>query len=133
MNCGSLSMLWREGNLLLSKALMDSRRSFLPSETKNILKTDSVSRIFNNRIFLITGELSGEMHAIHLVESFKKRFSFEFSAMGSTGLARTGVNVVYDYRNISLTGVSEVFSKLHHIRRAVKTIKEHILSIRPAL
>lgn len=92
-----------------------------------------MSRIFNNRIFIITGELSGEMHAIHLVESFKKRFSFEFSAMGSTGLARTGVNVVYDYRNISLTGVSEVFSKLHHIRRAFKTIKEHILSIRPAL
>jgi lipid-A-disaccharide synthase len=92
-----------------------------------------VSQAFNNKIFIITGELSGEMHAIHLIESFKNRFSFQFSAMGSTGLARTGADVIYDYRDISLTGISEVFSKLHHIRRAFKTIKEHILSIRPAL
>jgi lipid-A-disaccharide synthase len=92
-----------------------------------------VSQTFNNKIFIITGELSGEMHAIHLVESFNKRFSCEFSAMGSTGLARTGVNVIYDYRDISLTGISEVVSKLHHIRRAFKTVKEHIRNTQPAL
>ncbi len=92
-----------------------------------------MSQTFNNKIFIITGELSGEMHAIHLIESFKNSFSFQFSAMGSTGLARTGADVIYDYRDISLTGISEIFSKLHHIRRAFKTIKKHILSIKPAL
>ncbi len=92
-----------------------------------------MSQAFNNKIFIITGELSGEMHAIHLIESFKNSFSFQFSAMGSTGLARTGADVIYDYRDISLTGISEIFSKLHHIRRAFKTIKKHILSIKPAL
>ncbi|MBA4390432.1 MAG: lipid-A-disaccharide synthase [Syntrophus sp. (in: bacteria)] len=126
-------MLWRGGNLQLSKVLTALKRFFLLSESKNLLKTNSVLQKFNNKIVIITGELSGEMHAVHLVESFKKRFSFEFSAMGSTGLSLAGIDVIYDYRDISLTGISEIFSKLHHIRRAFKTIKEHIRSTKPAL
>jgi lipid-A-disaccharide synthase len=92
-----------------------------------------VSQTFNNKIFIITGELSGEMHAAHLVKSFKDRFHFEFSAVGSRRLAEAGADIIYDYRNISLTGVSELFSKIFHIYNALRTVKKYIRKARPAL
>jgi lipid-A-disaccharide synthase len=92
-----------------------------------------VSQTFNNKIFLITGELSGEMHAAHLVQSLKKRFPFQFSAVGSKRLIEEGVDVVCDYENISITGMSELFSKITHIRSAFKIVRNHIRETRPAL
>ena len=92
-----------------------------------------MSRSSNNRIVVITGELSGELHAALLIESFKDRAHFKFSAVGSKRLAETGADLICDYRNISLTGISEIFSKLHHIHSALRTVKEHIRQTRPAL
>lgn len=92
-----------------------------------------MSQTFNNKIFIITGELSGEMHAAHLVESFKDRFHFKFSAVGSRRLAEAGAEVIYDYRNISLTGISELLSKITHIYRAWRIVRKHIRTTRPAL
>jgi lipid-A-disaccharide synthase len=92
-----------------------------------------VSQTFNNKIFIITGELSGEMHAAHLVKSFKNNFHFEFSAVGSRRLAEAGADIIYDYRNISLTGISEIFSKIFHIYSALRLVKKYIRETRPAL
>jgi lipid-A-disaccharide synthase len=92
-----------------------------------------VSQTFNNKIFIITGELSGEMHAAHLVKSFKNNFHFEFSAVGSRRLAEAGADIIYDYRNISLTGISELFSKIFHIYSALRMVKKYIRETRPAL
>jgi lipid-A-disaccharide synthase len=92
-----------------------------------------VSQTFNNKIFIITGELSGEMHAAHLVKSFKNNFHFEFSAVGSRRLAEAGADIIYDYRNISLTGISELFSKIFHIYSALRIVKKYIRETRPAL
>jgi lipid-A-disaccharide synthase len=92
-----------------------------------------VSQTFNNKIFIITGELSGEMHAAHLVKSFKNNFHFEFSAVGSRRLAEAGADIIYDYRNISLTGISEIFSKIFHIYSALRMVKKYIRETRPAL
>jgi lipid-A-disaccharide synthase len=92
-----------------------------------------VSQISDNNIFIITGELSGEMHAAHLVKSLKKRFPFQFSAVGGKRLVEAGVDVIHDYQNISITGISELFSKTTHIYNAWKTVKKHIGLTRPAL
>ena len=92
-----------------------------------------MSQTFNNKIFIITGELSGEMHAAHLVKSLKDRFHFEFAAVGSKRLAEAGAEIIYDYRNISLTGISELFSKIIHIYDALKMVKKYIRETRPAL
>lgn len=73
------------------------------------------------------------MHAAHLVKSFKDRFHFKFSAVGSRRLAEAGAEVIYDYRNISLTGISELLSKITHIYRAWRIVRKHIRTTRPAL
>ena len=53
--------------------------------------------------------------------------------MGSDMLAGTGADIVCDYRNISVTGLSEVISHAGHIKRAFDRVKAHIASSRPDL
>ncbi len=88
---------------------------------------------FNNNIFIISGEFSGELHAARLVESLKSRYPFHISAVGSTKLKEAGAEIVYDYRDISIVGLSEVISKVFHLKRAFTIVKEHIRTGRPAL
>lgn len=90
-------------------------------------------QLSNNKIFIITGELSGEMHAAHLVTALQERFPFQFSAVGSRRLAETGAHIICDYYNISITGISEAFSKINHIHKTLRTVKKHIKDTRPAL
>ena len=92
-----------------------------------------LNRKLNKEIVIITGELSGEIHAFHLIDELKSSFDFQFSGIGSSKLREMGVNVVYDYKNISLTGLSEIFSKLHHIRDAFNKIKKHLREKKPSL
>ncbi len=87
----------------------------------------------NKKIFISTGELSGEVHACHLVESIKNTGNFSLSAMGSERLAALGVEIVHDYRDISVTGLSEVLSHMGHIRRAFDDVKTYLRTNRPDL
>jgi lipid-A-disaccharide synthase len=82
---------------------------------------------------IVTGELSGEIHGAHLVKALKESSSIRFSGMGSTRLFDAGVDVVYDYRDISLTGLSEVFFKARRLWRAYDTLKRHLLRASPDL
>ncbi len=81
----------------------------------------------------MTGELSGETHAFHLLQSVDKEVRISWTGIGSTKLREAGVEIVHDYHDISVTGLTEVFLKLPRIRGAYKQLKQHILSIRPAL
>lgn len=73
------------------------------------------------------------MHAAHLVEAIKGRLSLDFSGIGSKKLASTGVHIIQDYEYISLVGLSEIFSKLGHIRRAYNLIKAYLRADPPSL
>ncbi len=85
------------------------------------------------RAVIVTGELSGEKHAVHLVRALSAVCPFDFSAIGSTALTTSGVNVFYDYRSISLVGVVEIFRKAREIREAYRALKKEILQTRPDL
>jgi len=87
----------------------------------------------NRRAVIVTGELSGEMHAVHLVRAIAESLDIEFSGMGSTRLSEAGVELVHDYRDISLTGVSEVFFKASHIWKAYRALTRHLTEARPDL
>lgn len=86
-----------------------------------------------HHIVIVTGELSGEIHAAELVKSIKRSIDVEISGIGGQRLRDEGMNTVYDYRNISLTGLSEIFSKLHHIKDAYNKLKQHLEQTRPSL
>ncbi len=82
---------------------------------------------------IVTGELSGELHAVHLVRAVAAGLEIEFSGMGSTRLSEAGVNLVHDYRDISLTGLSEVFFKARHIWKAYRSLTRHLRETKPDL
>ena len=100
------------------------------SGTLQITKSNSNSA---RKIIIITGELSGEIHASHLVEAMSSSLPVQFSGIGSKKLREAGVHIVYDYRNISLTGFSEIFGKLKYLREAYHVIKQHIVKEKPSL
>jgi lipid-A-disaccharide synthase len=87
----------------------------------------------SRKAVIVTGELSGELHAVHLVRAIADALEMEFSGMGSTRLADAGVKLVHDYRDISLTGLSEVFFKAGHIWKAYFSLTRHLREIKPDL
>lgn len=89
------------------------------------------SRQLNNRAVIVTGELSGEIHASHLIGEINKSSDIRWSGFGSSRLAQCGVEIIYDYRAISVTGLSEVLFKLKEISRAFRLLKQHINDVRP--
>ncbi|MCX5813729.1 MAG: lipid-A-disaccharide synthase [Proteobacteria bacterium] len=91
------------------------------------------NNLFNKKIVIVTGELSGEIHACHVVKKIRESLNIEFSGIGSKKLEEAGVHIVHDYRNISLTGINEIFPKLKHIWTAFRQIKKHLNNIKPSL
>ncbi len=84
-------------------------------------------------IVLITGELSGEIHAYHLISELRNIIDCKFSGIGSSKLRDSNVDVIYDYKNISLTGLSEIITKLPFIFDALRVVKRHLKEKHPSL
>jgi lipid-A-disaccharide synthase len=87
----------------------------------------------SRKAVIVTGELSGELHAVHLVRAIAESLQMEFSGMGSTRLSDAGVKLVHDYRDISLTGLSEVFFRAGHIWKAYVSLTRHLRETKPDL
>jgi len=107
----------------------------LPLQTRssNTLQTANSHNYPALKIVVLTGELSGEIHAYHLVRALSNSLRIEFSGMGSKRLQEAGARIIYDYRNISVTGISEIFGKLSYIREALNIMKQHIIREKPSL
>jgi lipid-A-disaccharide synthase len=105
----------------------------LPTGLKNILHKVISNNHFNKKIVIVTGELSGEIHACNVVKKIRESLNIEFSGIGSKMLEEAGVHIIHDYRDISLTGINEIFPKLKYIWTAFRRIKNHLKHIRPSL
>jgi lipid-A-disaccharide synthase len=84
-------------------------------------------------IMLIAGEASGDLHAANLVKAFKKKSDLKFIGIGSTALKKEGVQIMMDSKELAVVGITEVFSKLPHILKGIKTAKRALRQFRPDL
>ena len=104
---------------LAALVLADTIKETIDRASRHGRERKAVSRkAVSRKAVIVTGELSGELHAVHLVRAISDAVEMEFSGMGSTRLSDAGVNLVHDYRDISLTGLSEVFFKAGYIWKA---------------
>lgn len=89
----------------------------------------------NNRVVIVTGELSGEVHAAHLVRAVNALIPMRFSGMGSAILRDAGVSIIHDYREISITGmnIADLLSKAGHLLAAYRVLKKHLSETPPRL
>ena len=79
------------------------------------------------RVFIITGEASGDLHAANLVHAWKKNSTqFEFQAWGGDRLISEGVEVKKHIRELAFMGFAEVIQNLPAILRNFKTCKQQI-------
>jgi len=88
----------------------------------------------NNRVMIIAGEASGDLHGARLVTAMlAKRPELSFSGMGHKELAAVGVTVIFDARKIAVVGLAEVFSHLPDILTARKVLRTALKETRPKL
>ncbi|MDA8137389.1 MAG: lipid-A-disaccharide synthase, partial [Desulfobacteraceae bacterium] len=85
-------------------------------------------------IVMIAGEASGDLHGAHVVQALKKRQSNLFiCGMGSQAMKAAGAKVVISADELSVVGITEVFSKLPQIIKAMRRLKHLLTSLKPDL
>jgi lipid-A-disaccharide synthase len=84
-------------------------------------------------ILLSAGEASGDMYAARLAIAIKERADVQLFGMGGPQMRAAGVEIVVDYAEVSVLGITEVLKKLPSLRRAMKRLVDEAQRRRPPL
>jgi lipid-A-disaccharide synthase len=84
-------------------------------------------------ILLSAGEASGDMYAARLAIALKQRADVELFGMGGPQMRAAGVEIVVDYAEVSVLGITEVLKKLPSLRRAMRRLVDEAQRRRPPL
>jgi lipid-A-disaccharide synthase len=86
------------------------------------------------KVFVSAGEASGDMHAAALIRSLKSRRSeLEFFGLGGPLMAAEGARLIYDLRQLAVTGFWEVVRRLPRFRGIMKHTLAEVRQERPDL
>jgi lipid-A-disaccharide synthase len=84
-------------------------------------------------ILLSAGEASGDMYAARLATALKERADVELFGMGGPQMRAAGVEIIVDYAEVSVLGITEVLKKLPALRRAMGRLVDEAQKRRPPL
>jgi len=85
-------------------------------------------------VMIIAGEASGDIHGSHLVMAMHKRNSgLFFYGIGGRALRDAGVKIFVNAEELSVVGITEVFSKLIGIFKGISAAKRSLKEMRPDL
>lgn len=85
-------------------------------------------------VVIIAGETSGDLHGAHLVSAMKKKdSSLFFCGIGGQALKAEGVEILMDAAELSVVGITEVFSRLPKVLKGISSIKKALKDLRPGL
>ncbi len=88
----------------------------------------------NNKVMILAGEASGDLHGSRLVRAMLARKpELLFSGMGGKELMAGGVKLLFDSKKIAVVGLAEVFSHLPDIFAARKILRNAMREDRPSL
>lgn len=84
------------------------------------------------KIYILSGERSGDMHAANLVLALKELDpKLSFRGMGGAYSKDAGVDLAVDYADIALMGFVEVLFGFRKVLRYLSLIKKDLLAYRP--
>lgn len=84
------------------------------------------------KIYIISGERSGDMHAGNLVHALKSLDSkLQFRGMGGQYSKNAGVDLALDYAAVSVMGFVEVVFGFSKVLKAMTLIKKDVLAYQP--
>jgi len=84
-------------------------------------------------ILLSAGEASGDMYAARLAIALKERADVQLFGMGGPQMRAAGIEIVVDYAEVSVLGITEVLKKLPSLRRAMRRLVDEAQRRRPPL
>jgi len=84
-------------------------------------------------LLLSAGEASGDMYAARLASALKQRLDVSIFGMGGPQMRAAGVEIVTDYSEVSVVGITEVLKRLPSLVRAMRHLVEEAQRRRPAL
>jgi lipid-A-disaccharide synthase len=71
-------------------------------------------------LLLSAGEASGDMYAARLATALKQRMDVSIFGMGGPQMRAAGVDIVTDYSEVSVVGITEVLKRLPSLIRAMR-------------
>src|ERR1700686_1073963 len=84
-------------------------------------------------LLLSAGEASGDMYAARLAAALKQRANVEIFGMGGPQMRAAGVDIVTDYSEVSVVGITEIISHLPSLVRAMRRLVSEAEKRKPAL
>src|ERR1700736_3634401 len=84
-------------------------------------------------ILLSAGEASGDMYAARLAMALQQRADVQLFGMGGPQMRTAGVEIVVDYLEVSVLGITEVLKKLPSLVRAMRRLVDEAERRRPPL
>jgi len=87
----------------------------------------------STQILLSGGEASGDMYAAQLATAMKARVNCEFFGMGGDQMRAAGVDVITDYSEVSVLGITEILGHLPQLIRAMRGLVNAARSRKPSL
>ena len=84
-------------------------------------------------IMLSAGEASGDMYAASLATALKQRADVELFGMGGPQMRAAGVEIVTDYSEVAVVGITEIVKHLPSLLRAMERLVQAAEKQQPAL
>jgi lipid-A-disaccharide synthase len=85
------------------------------------------------QILLSAGEASGDMYAARLATALRARTDATIFGMGGEQMRHAGVEVVTDYSEVSVLGITEIVSHLPQLVRAMRKLVDTARARRPEI
>jgi len=83
-------------------------------------------------LLISAGEASGDMYAARLAVALQKRLDVSLFGMGGPQMRAAGVDVITDYREVSVVGITEILSHLPSLIRAMRHLVSEAARRKPA-
>ena len=84
-------------------------------------------------LLLSAGEASGDMYAARLATALKQRLEVTLFGMGGPHMRAAGVEIIADYSEVSVVGITEVFKRLPSLVRTMRQLVDEAQRRKPAL
>ena len=85
-----------------------------------------------NKIFIVTGEPSGDKIASSVISKLKKiNTNIEYLSVGGSHLQSLGIKTIFDLKDITYLGFTSVLLNIFKIRKRINTTVEEIIKFKP--
>ncbi len=84
-------------------------------------------------LLLSAGEASGDMYAARLATALKQRLDVAIFGMGGPQMRAAGVEIITDYSEVSVVGITEVLKRLPSLVRAMRHLVDEAQRRKPPL